>query len=419
MFQLHIVSFVSTYRFRAIRTKRLTALVSLPDLHDTKDSTWCTDAACKISDNCQVQIPFSGKSVTTCTERRDSRSLAGSGITIYVLQAGAQGINASLTIDEGAPTYNVLPAPPGPSFYIPNVTLFSVQGMTTGNHTATMTVLNWDNIFSGMMFDYAWINQTVVDAVSTATTSSVTSSTATSTSSPTSMATSTPSKSTYALLSWRTVIILISILNSTHVGAIVGGIVGGLAALIALFATFYVCRRRRETRGPNANLNPEPTIEPFFTAESLYHQAPQRYANLTSRPASESLVTGTVSGPVPPHSTSSGSSRREKSRLDITNPNPSASQIGSSNVTFPPSQAGLSSTFSSIPSGTSRPQIRQAHPTLTDDQADFVNSLYANNIPAGAIARVIERMIAGEREPAVDGYDSLPPPSYYHGAGDE
>ena len=193
-----------------------------------------------------------------------------------------------------------------------------------------MTVLNWDNIFSGMMFDYAWINQTVVDAVSTATTSSVVLSTRTST--------STPSKSTYALLSWRAVTILIHILNSTNVGAIVGSVVGGLAALIALLATLYVCRRRRRTRGSNRNLNPEPIIEPSFTAESLCHQAPQRYTNITDRPTSESPVTDTVSGQVLLLSTSSGPSHHEKSRLDITNSNPNTSQIGSSNVTFPPSR---------------------------------------------------------------------------------
>ena len=135
-------------------------------------------------------------SASVCTECRGSRCLAGSGITIYVLQAGAQGINASLTIDGGAPRYNVLDAPPGPSFYVANVTLFSVQGMTTGNHMATMTVLNWDNIFSGMMFDYALINQTIVTATTT-TTGSAASASSTASSASTSTTTSpTPSKST-------------------------------------------------------------------------------------------------------------------------------------------------------------------------------------------------------------------------------
>ncbi|KAF9232919.1 hypothetical protein BU15DRAFT_14159, partial [Melanogaster broomeanus] len=40
------------------------------------------------------------------------------------------------------------------------------------------------------------------------------------------------------------------------------------------------------------------------------------------------------------------------------------------------------------------PRAQQTHPVLTDDQADFVNNLYANNVPAAAIARVLERMMA-------------------------
>ena len=348
-------------------------------------------------------------SISACIECQGSRSLTGSGITIYVLQAGAQGINASLTIDGGAPNYNVLPAPPGPNFYIPNVTLFSVQGVTTGDHTATMTVLNWDNIFSGMMFDYAVINQTII---ATTTTSSVASSTAASTTSnPTSTATSSPSNSTYAILSLPQY--EVNSCDSTNVGAIVGGVVGGLAALIALLlAIFYLRRRRREAHRSSVNLDADPRIEPFFSADSLYHQGPQRYTDVTGPPTAEGLVTGAVSARAPPHSTSSGSARREKSRLGVTNPN--TGQIVNPSVAPPSTQGGSSST-----SETSRPRIQQTHPMLTDDQADFVNNLYTNNVPAGAIARVIERMMAGERQPAVDGYDSLPPPSYYHGTSNE
>ncbi|KAH0831337.1 hypothetical protein J3R83DRAFT_13988 [Lanmaoa asiatica] len=341
-----------------------------------------TYAACTVADNCQVQIPFTG-----------------SGITIYVLQAGAQGINASLTIDGGAPNYYVLPAPRGPNFYTPNVTLSSIQGITTGNHTATMTVQNWDNIFSGMMFDYAVINQTIV---SRTTTSSVTSSTAASTmSNPTTTAAPSSSHST------------------TNIGAIVGAVVGGLATLVALsLAIFYFRQRRRhEPQRFSANLGAEPKIEPFFSPDSLYHRSTitEQYTGVPELPTTESLVTGPVSAHPPPLSTSSGSSRREKSQLGITNP--STSQLAHANVIS--TRAGSSSPYIPGLSESSRPRIHQTHSILSDDQADFVNNLYANNVPAGAIARVIERMIAGERQPVVDGYDSLPPPSYHHVARDE
>ena len=39
---------------------------------------------------------------------------------------------------------------------------------------------------------------------------------------------------------------------------------------------------------------------------------------------------------------------------------------------------------------------------LTDEQADFVNNLYRTNVPATAIARVMERMLAGGPSGVVD-----------------
>jgi len=59
---------------------------------------------------------------------------------------------------------------------------------------------------------------------------------------------------------------------------------------------------------------------------------------------------------------------------------------------------------------------------LTDEQADFVNNLHWNNVPASAIARVMERMMGGggseavEDGPLNDNMESQGPPSYdFHG----
>ncbi|KAF8443763.1 hypothetical protein L210DRAFT_3532158 [Boletus edulis BED1] len=285
----------------------------------------------------------------TCSLCRGLRSLLGSGITIYVLQAGPWGVNASLTIDEGAPNYNALPAPSGPDYYAPNVTLLSVQGITTGNHTATMAVQNWDNVSGTMLFDYAVINQTIVAT----TTSSVASSTAVST--VTSKPTPSPSKST------------------TNVGAMVGVALGAMAGLIALLLVFfYLCRRRREPQRLSMDLDADIRRRP----------------DVTAHPTTEKRMTGTVGTHVPFRSESSG--------LSVTSPE----QTGSHKIPAGPSEITC-------------PRIQQRHSTLTDDQADFVNNLYRNNVPAPAIARVIERMMAGERRPSVDRFDSLPPPSYY------
>jgi hypothetical protein len=86
----------------------------------------------------------------------------GSGITVYVLQAGPQGMSASLSIDSGTATTATLGAPPSPQYYIPQVVLFNVQNIASGTHTAVMTVLDWNGGFSGMMLDYFDINQAEV-----------------------------------------------------------------------------------------------------------------------------------------------------------------------------------------------------------------------------------------------------------------
>ena len=98
--------------------------------------------------------------------RDESHSILtlGSGITIYVLQAGPQGMSASLSIDSGTATTATLGAPPPPQYYVPHVTLFNVQNIQSGTHSAVMTVLDWNGGFSGMMLDYIDVNQAEVSA---------------------------------------------------------------------------------------------------------------------------------------------------------------------------------------------------------------------------------------------------------------
>ena len=141
-------------------------------------------------------------------------------------------------------------------------------------------------------------------------------------------------------------------------------------------------------------LDAEPKMEPFFSADSLYQQpttaTAEPYSDVLGRPITESLVTGPVSTYTLP------SSRLEKSQLRISNA--STSQIATASITSPlGTRADSSSTYSPDSSDTSRFRIQQTHTMLSDDQADFVNNLHANNVPVGAIARVIGRMMAGER----------------------
>lgn len=118
----------------------------------------------------------------------------GSGITIYVYQAGPVGINASITVDGAYAQTNVLKAPPASAYQIANVSMFDVQQLPSGPHTLKLRINDLFGSYSGMMFDYAHVNESLV--VNTATTTSA-STTATSTSSSTSAPSSSSSAPQY------------------------------------------------------------------------------------------------------------------------------------------------------------------------------------------------------------------------------
>ena len=129
------------------------------------------------------------------------------------------------------------------------------------------------------------------------------------------------------------------------------------------------------------------------------------------RHASVEQISGpNVISPFLPSQGSSSSGRDRKRLLGVSND-------GSSLGHFPPDDSR------SAPSSTSlRNDISQS---LTDEQADFINGLYNNDVPAPAVARVIERMLAdqqaGVREwqrelgiAQTASFSTTAPPSYDH-----
>ncbi|KAH7914080.1 hypothetical protein BJ138DRAFT_1000952, partial [Hygrophoropsis aurantiaca] len=116
-----------------------------------------TDAACFATDTCLLTIPFTG-----------------SGITYFAFQSGPVVINATITIDDQNPQTVVLNTPPGPAYEVPNVTMFDVQGLVSGSHSAQVLINDLQGSYSGMMFDYANVNETIVGSTSFAPTSSMT-----------------------------------------------------------------------------------------------------------------------------------------------------------------------------------------------------------------------------------------------------
>ena len=59
-----------------------------------------------------------------------------------------------------------------------------------------------------------------------------------------------------------------------------------------------------------------------------------------------------------------------------------------------PNEKASSSRNSSQENAVVRDRRPEDQPLLTDEQADFVTSLYQHNVPAAVVARVLERMLA-------------------------
>jgi len=345
------------------------------------DDTLCyndtfTYGACGTSDGCYLEFPFTG-----------------SGATIYVLQAGSEGINVSVTVDGGPSTISVLAPIGAPSFSRANVSLFDVQSLTSNTHNIALTVSSWAGTFSGMMLDYIAINQSLVT-------------TPTSTSTPATASATTSSAAAVATVSST------SDSNShskSTIGVIVGGVVGGLAVVTAVVLVLFFCRRHPDKvdldqEATSFNPNANPVLHPSPTSLS-YTAAGVHGTPTPSNPMRESQP---VASTPPPSEIRIGS--------DMTNVASGPQLKSVTDITLLPAVSRTLSPTMSFPNA------MDMAAQLTDEQADFVNNLHRNNVPASAIARVMERMMGGggseavEDGPLNDNMESQGPPSYdFHG----
>ncbi|KAI9569020.1 hypothetical protein HD554DRAFT_643022 [Boletus coccyginus] len=381
------------------------------------------NAACSTSDKCAVEFSF-----------------VGSGLTIYVLRAGSHGTSASLSIDSGTATTKTLAAPAAPNYYAPRVTLFNIQSLPSGTHTAVMTVLDWNGTFSGMMLDYINVNQAEVAGPTSGSASpSSVPTTAQSTPDPQTASQQTSSIGTlasaaYTLSSQSSGVTALpsstssgsdtnsidsSSSNSTktNLTAIVGGVVGGVVGLLALLALAFFCfRRRRRQRIHTLNERPNPFFlpqpeagytdadadaDPFASSAMVVASRPPRASRpVQSWTGSEAGSTAHLTardsrGPSP--MTDSSHMRVSPSGNDSA---PSSVPVsGGVAAATPPEQDAstpIRTATTAVPDRAASLDVPNALPdtVLTDDQADFVNTLFNNNVPVPVVARVLERMLA-------------------------
>ncbi|KAF7974525.1 hypothetical protein HWV62_11986 [Athelia sp. TMB] len=361
----------------------------------------------------EEQLLVNGSYITIITDDCFDDSYPGSGATVYVKTAGMEGVNASITIDGDASStnYSSLPSTP-PAYQTANVSLFSVQGLVSGSHTIDLRVVDYQGSWSNMFLDSIAINETLVTAPATSSTSSSLTSTssASSTASTSASSVATPHK-------------------SSNVGAIAGGVVGGLA-VIGLALVLFLWRRSR-MRPDNTSHSGEKDYRPPQS-----HQNNLRSGLPISVPPNEDPSTAPYiqlqeeQSTYSPYSPSRASAQMPQDRFEPSSAILSGGLPIEKHTSYNPetvlSPEGASMRLPvGVQSASHGASLAQAGFTagparLSDEQADFINTLHRNNIPADAISRVMERMLGGALPSAMRGQDwmaesgveDLAPPSY-------
>jgi hypothetical protein len=126
---------------------------------------YLTVASCNATQRCQFEIGFNGKPCLHIGTARFSDpslgSLAGTGITIYAVQLPGY-TNFTVTLDSGdvsLPISRSILPPGSPALY--NVSFYDLQQLPFSFHSFTLTLGNGPDGPSEILFDYAYINQTV------------------------------------------------------------------------------------------------------------------------------------------------------------------------------------------------------------------------------------------------------------------
>ena len=209
-------------------------------------------------------------------------------------------------------------------------------------------------------------------------------------------------------------------------------------AVLGVITTILLRRRRRKNTRDKAELDPEPkeiTHDPGPAGEGSPHLLPQSPGTLITQSAADipdlvSLVSP-ISVPAAGITIISHLISTRHDTLAVVGHRSSASNLSSSQreeETAKQPLIVLTSQELSSSSATSRQPAREpatadtqghiSNTQLTDDQVDFVNSLWSANVPATDIARVMERMRvtggqgSGIRDMRDDVRPDTAPPSY-------
>lgn len=119
-------------------------------------------------DGAFMQVPFVGVSTSHVSFGATLTMILGTSITLFIVTLPICPVNASVAVDDEAPTIRSFHQTEGPS----NVPLYSSALLPFGNHTVTVNLLDSTNGFensSCLFFDYATVNDTLDGVPSPAT----------------------------------------------------------------------------------------------------------------------------------------------------------------------------------------------------------------------------------------------------------
>ncbi|KIK99733.1 hypothetical protein PAXRUDRAFT_23588 [Paxillus rubicundulus Ve08.2h10] len=211
----------------------------------------------------------------------------GSGIIVYILNAGFQGVGASLSVDGGQAVTKTIAAPSAPSYQTPRVPLFSMQKMPYADHNATLNVLDWNDEATSFYFDYALINESNLEILPNQT-SSIPPPSAFPVSTPSISISSSPTVSSSSNFVSVSTVLLSTALPSTalisasvritytsapspaptsvsyigtsiNLGVIIGSACGGLVVIAALVSTLIFLKKRKSKFAKIEDVHPYPS----------------------------------------------------------------------------------------------------------------------------------------------------------------
>ena len=261
-----------------------------------------------------------------------------------------------------------------------NITIYDLQSLPLATHRLTITLTTWSGVgWSEILLDSVYVNETAPAIRSTSTTSA--------TMTPTSLSSSdNNSKPRSRSVNHIKLRITNIPLYRRSVVAIAVGTTIGITTLVAIVFGFLYCRRTKSRRSgakPRTKdlmqfsaVSPSP-LKTLSAAVSLPHTPgavvfpPTTFQSQNSAPlptpsSADFLIPAAFDG----HSSSTSSSQSDR----------------------------IHHTIAQQPLHTSTPSSATSNigTILNEEQTDFIHTLYRHNVPAPAIAQVMNKMIGGQ-----------------------